>query len=98
MSGVYGSGSLWLWLEVWVISNGCLVRDVWGGVWLRSVCICVEGTPDKTFLQKGIVGGTRTVDVHIRRLRSKIDSYREKFIETVWNLGYRFKDIHNTIE
>ena len=43
-------------------------------------------------------GGTRTVDVHIRRLRSKIDSYGEKFIETVWNLGYRFKYIHNTIE
>ncbi len=43
-------------------------------------------------------GGTRTVDVHVRRLRSKIDSYGEKFIETVWNLGYRFKDIHNTIK
>ncbi len=36
-------------------------------------------------------GGTRTVDVHIRRLRSKINDIRYNFIETVWNVGYRFK-------
>ncbi len=37
-------------------------------------------------------GGTRTVDVHIRRLRSKIESTNRSFIETIWNVGYRFKD------
>ena len=36
-------------------------------------------------------GGTRTVDVHIRRLRSKINNLKYNFIETVWNVGYRFK-------
>lgn len=36
-------------------------------------------------------GGTRTVDVHVRRLRSKIDDVRYQFIETVWNVGYRFR-------
>ncbi len=36
-------------------------------------------------------GGTRTVDVHVRRLRSKINDVRYQFIETVWNVGYRFK-------
>ena len=36
-------------------------------------------------------GGTRTVDVHIRRLRSKIEDATHTFIETVWNVGYRFK-------
>lgn len=36
-------------------------------------------------------GGTRTVDVHVRRLRSKMDSARHQFIETVWNVGYRFR-------
>ena len=36
-------------------------------------------------------GGTRTVDVHVRRLRSKIDSAPHRFIETVWNVGYRFR-------
>ena len=36
-------------------------------------------------------GGTRTVDVHIRRLRSKIEDAGHSFIETVWNVGYRFR-------
>ena len=35
-------------------------------------------------------GGARTVDVHIRRLRSKIEE-RHTFIETVRNVGYRFR-------
>jgi two-component system, OmpR family, alkaline phosphatase synthesis response regulator PhoP len=34
-------------------------------------------------------GGDRTVDVHIRRLRSKIEK-DQVFIETVRNIGYRF--------
>lgn len=38
------------------------------------------------------LGGTRTVDVHIRRLRSKIEDRGHQFIETVWNVGYKFKD------
>jgi two-component system alkaline phosphatase synthesis response regulator PhoP len=36
-------------------------------------------------------GGDRTVDVHIRRLRSKIEDSGQTFIETVRNIGYRFK-------
>ena len=36
-------------------------------------------------------GGTRTVDVHIRRLRSKIEIANRSFIETIWNVGYRFR-------
>jgi DNA-binding response OmpR family regulator len=38
------------------------------------------------------LGGTRTVDVHIRRLRSKIEDPDHSFVETIWNVGYRFKD------
>ena len=39
-------------------------------------------------------GGTRTVDVHVRRLRSKIETESDKnFIETIWNVGYRFKPV-----
>ncbi|MFH1032196.1 MAG: response regulator transcription factor [Chloroflexota bacterium] len=37
-------------------------------------------------------GGDRTVDVHIRRLRSKIEDPTHTFIETVRNIGYRFKE------
>jgi len=36
-------------------------------------------------------GGDRTVDVHVRRLRSKIEDAKHTFIETVRNIGYRFK-------
>ncbi len=36
-------------------------------------------------------GGDRTVDVHIRRLRSKIEDSGHTFIETVRNIGYRFR-------
>ena len=38
-------------------------------------------------------GGTRTVDVHIRRLRSKIEDAEHSFIETIWAVGYRFRDM-----
>ncbi|MFQ5934048.1 MAG: winged-helix domain-containing protein [Dehalococcoidia bacterium] len=36
-------------------------------------------------------GGTRTVDVHIRRLRGKIESGDHSFIETIRSVGYRFR-------
>lgn len=36
-------------------------------------------------------GGARTVDVHIRRLRSKIEDSHHTYIETVRNVGYRFR-------
>jgi DNA-binding response OmpR family regulator len=36
-------------------------------------------------------GGDRTVDVHIRRLRSKIEDAEHSFIDTVRNMGYRFR-------
>jgi DNA-binding response OmpR family regulator len=35
-------------------------------------------------------GGTRTVDVHIRRLRAKLGPEYESLIGTVRNVGYRF--------
>ena len=36
-------------------------------------------------------GGTRTVDVHVRRLRSKIEDPTHTFVETVRNVGYRLR-------
>ena len=38
------------------------------------------------------LGGTRTVDVHVRRLRSKLEDPDHRFVETIWNVGYRFRD------
>lgn len=45
----------------------------------------------RTVWEYDYFGGTRTVDVHIRRLRSKIQDVKNRFIETVWNVGYRFR-------
>ena len=39
------------------------------------------------------LGGTRTVDVHIRRLRAKVEDPDHLFVETIWNVGYRFRGI-----
>ncbi len=35
-------------------------------------------------------GGTRTVDVHVRRLRAKIETGGATYLETVRNVGYKF--------
>ena len=37
-------------------------------------------------------GGDRTVDVHIRRLRGKIEDSCHAFIETVRNIGYKLRE------
>jgi DNA-binding response OmpR family regulator len=36
-------------------------------------------------------GGTRTVDIHVRRLRAKLGSPADGMIETVRNVGYKMK-------
>ena len=35
-------------------------------------------------------GGTRTVDVHVRRLRAKLGEEHANLIQTVRSVGYRF--------
>jgi DNA-binding response OmpR family regulator len=56
---------------------------------------------DKVFTREALLnrvwgydyfGGARTVDVHIRRLRSKIEERGHAFIETIRNVGYRFHE------
>jgi DNA-binding response OmpR family regulator len=34
---------------------------------------------------------TRTLDVHIRRLRRKLGAYSGQYIETIFGVGYRFQ-------
>ena len=34
---------------------------------------------------------TRTLDVHIRRLRKKLGQYGDLYIETIFGVGYRFQ-------
>jgi len=37
------------------------------------------------------IGDTRTVDVHIKRLREKIKDHKQWSISTVWGIGYKFE-------
>lgn len=37
------------------------------------------------------IGDTRTVDVHIKRLREKINDHPNWSISTVWGIGYKFE-------
>ena len=34
---------------------------------------------------------TRTLDVHVRRLRKKLGGYADQYIETIFGIGYRFQ-------
>jgi two-component system, OmpR family, alkaline phosphatase synthesis response regulator PhoP len=60
----------------------------------------LASNPEKVFTREALLnrvwgydyfGGARTVDVHIRRLRSKIEDRGHSFIETIRSVGYRFK-------
>ena len=37
------------------------------------------------------IGDTRTVDVHIKRLREKINDHTHWRIATIWGIGYKFE-------
>ena len=37
---------------------------------------------------------TRTLDVHVRRLRKKLGGYAGQYIETIFGIGYRFQPFH----
>jgi DNA-binding response OmpR family regulator len=59
----------------------------------------LAGHPGRVFTREALLqevwgydyfGGTRTVDVHVRRLRAKLGSDHDQLIGTVRNVGYRF--------
>jgi DNA-binding response OmpR family regulator len=37
------------------------------------------------------VGDTRTVDVHIKRIREKLHDNEDFKISTIWGIGYKFE-------
>lgn len=62
----------------------------------------LASNPGKAFTREALLnqvwgydyyGGSRTVDVHVRRIRAKIER-DEPFVETVRNVGYRFTESH----
>jgi len=62
----------------------CLLAAIPGRVYTREILL-------NRIWEYDYFGGTRTVDVHIRRLRSKVEDANHIFIETVRNVGYRFR-------
>lgn len=65
-----------------------------------QLLLFLASNPDRVFTREMLLnrvwgyefyGGARTVDVHIRRIRSKIEDGAHTFIETVRNVGYCFR-------
>ncbi|MBO7208278.1 MAG: response regulator transcription factor [Clostridia bacterium] len=62
---------------------------------------CLASNPNKVFTRDKLLnkvwgfefyGDTRTVDVHIKRIRSKIDGASNSWeLKTVWGVGYKFE-------
>lgn len=62
---------------------------------------CLASNPNKVFTRDQLLnkvwgfefyGDTRTVDVHIKRIRSKIDGVSQSWeLKTVWGVGYKFE-------
>jgi two-component system OmpR family response regulator len=43
-------------------------------------------------------GDERTVDVHIKRLRKKVETAQQPFFHTIWGVGYKFDETIKTDE
>ena len=61
---------------------------------------CLAASPNQVFTREQLldriwgyeyIGDTRTVDVHIKRLREKIKDHPHWNISTVWGIGYKFE-------
>jgi len=47
---------------------------------------------DDYFADALFIGDSRTVDVHIKRLREKLEGVSDQWsIKTVWGVGYKFE-------
>lgn len=62
---------------------------------------CLASSPNSVFTRTQLLdavwgfdyyGDTRTVDVHIKRLREKLENVSDKWeVKTVWGVGYKFE-------
>lgn len=61
---------------------------------------CLASSPNQVFTREQLldriwgyeyIGDTRTVDVHIKRLREKIKDHDSWRLATVWGIGYKFE-------
>jgi DNA-binding response OmpR family regulator len=54
-------------------------------------CVFTRDTLLSNVWEFDYLGGTRTVDVHIRRIRAKIGDLNEEYIKTIRGVGYVFR-------
>ena len=61
---------------------------------------CLAASPNQVFTREQLldriwgyeyIGDTRTVDVHIKRLREKLKDHPHWSLSTVWGIGYKFE-------
>ena len=61
---------------------------------------CLAASPNQVFTREQLldriwgyeyIGDTRTVDVHIKRLREKIKDHPHWALATIWGIGYKFE-------
>ena len=69
-------------------------------VYKRQLLYFLASSPNQVFTREQLldqiwgyeyVGDTRTVDVHIKRLREKIKDHPSWGLSTVWGIGYKFE-------
>ena len=66
-----------------------------------ELLFCLASNPNRVFTRDQLLdevwgfeyyGDSRTVDVHIKRLREKLEGVSEKWaLKTVWGIGYKFE-------
>ena len=61
---------------------------------------CLASNPGRVYTREQLldqiwgyeyVGDTRTVDVHIKRIREKLHDNESFKISTIWGIGYKFE-------
>ena len=65
------------------------------------VKMCIRDSPNRVFTREQLLeevwgfdyfGDSRTVDVHIKRLREKLEGVEANWqLKTVWGVGYKFE-------
>lgn len=63
-----------------------------GKAWTRDQLL------ERVWGLRGGVGDSRTIDLHVRKIRKKIEDHpaEARLIATVWGIGYRFNDEEST--
>jgi DNA-binding response OmpR family regulator len=64
----------------------------------------LASNPDRVFTRDQLLdsvwgfeyfGDSRTVDVHIKRIREKVEGVSDKWsLKTVWGVGYKIETVH----